>query len=98
MVNYLKYIVIASVFAILSDFLYAQGVAINTDGESADASSMLDVKATNKGLLVPRISIPNLSAAAPVTSPAVSLLVYNTNAGTGLGYHYWNGSSCVTLF
>ncbi len=78
--------------------LIAQGVAINTDGEVADVSSMLDVKATNKGILVPRISIPNLSAAAPVTSPATSLLVYNTNAGTGVGYYYWSGSAWIKLF
>jgi parallel beta-helix repeat protein len=95
--KYLKSTVLIALMLVISGFLNAQGVAINTDGESADASSMLDVKATNKGLLVPRISIPNLSAAAPVTSPAVSLLVYNTNAGTGLGYHYWNGSSWVKL-
>ncbi|HNQ68033.1 MAG TPA: hypothetical protein PKN32_06635 [Bacteroidales bacterium] len=79
-------------------FSMAQGVAINTDGATADGSAMLDVKSTNSGLLIPRINIPNLAAAAPVTSPVVSLLVYNTNAGTGLGYHYWNGSAWVKLF
>jgi hypothetical protein len=70
-------------------FLQAQ-VGINTT--TPDASSMLDVTATDKGLLIPRISIPNLNAAAPVTAPATSLLVYNTNATTGVGFYYWDGT------
>jgi len=65
-------------------------VGINTT--TPNASSMLDITATDKGLLIPRISIPNLNAAAPVTTPATSLLVYNTNATTGIGFYYWDGS------
>lgn len=68
-------------------------VGINTT--TPHSSSMLDITATNKGLLVPRISIPNLNAAAPVTTPAESLLVYNTNIATGIGFHYWNGSQWI---
>lgn len=69
--------------------LFSQ-VGINTT--TPQASSMLDVTATDKGVLIPRISIPNLAAAAPVTAPATSLIVYNTNAGTGIGFYYWNGT------
>lgn len=65
-------------------------IGINTT--TPNASSMLDISATDKGLLIPRISIPNLNAAAPVTSPATSLMVYNTNVTTGIGYYYWDGS------
>lgn len=70
-------------------FLNAQ-VGINTT--TPDASAMLDISATNKGLLIPRVSIPNLNAAAPVTAPVTSLLVYNTNTTTGTGFHYWDGA------
>lgn len=65
-------------------------VGINTT--TPNASSMLDITATDKGLLIPRISIPNLNAAAPVTAPATSLLVYNTNVATGIGFYYWDSS------
>jgi len=71
----------------------AQNMTINTDGSTGAASAMLDVKSSNKGLLIPRIAIPDLTVAAPVATPAVSLLVYNTNASTGEGYYYWSGSS-----
>jgi hypothetical protein len=65
-------------------------VGINTT--TPDASSMLDINATDKGLLIPRISIPNLNATAPITAPATSLLVYNTNVTTGTGFYYWDGT------
>ena len=70
-------------------FLQAQ-VGINTT--TPDASSMLDINATDKGLLIPRVSIPNLNAAAPITTPATSLIVYNTNATSGIGFYYWDGA------
>lgn len=74
--------------------IFAQ-VGINTT--TPHASSMLDITATDKGLLIPRIAIPNLNAAAPVTTPATSLVVYNTNAATGIGFYYWDGSKWTPL-
>lgn len=73
----------------------AQNVGIGT--ATPHPSAKLDIEDTNKGLLVPRIDIPNLSAAAPVTAPETSLLVYNTNTTTGLGYYYWDGTSWIRL-
>jgi len=68
-----------------------------------DASAKLDVSATNKGFLPPRIALTATNAASPVTSPATGLLVYNT-ATTGSapnnvapGYYYWNGSAWVAI-
>jgi hypothetical protein len=76
---------------------FAQGVAVNTDGSNADNSAMLDVSSNNKGMLVPRVSIADLNTGTPVSTPAVSLLVYNTNVATGVGYYYWDGSKWVRL-
>lgn len=75
---------------LLLPLLIQAQVGINTT--TPDASSMLDISATDKGLLIPRVSIPNLNAAAPITAPATSLLVYNTNATTGTGFYYWDGT------
>ncbi|MCS6982524.1 MAG: hypothetical protein NZM65_10070, partial [Flavobacteriales bacterium] len=79
----------------------AQGVGINTDGTSPDASAILDVKSSDKGLLVPRVSLTATNSASPITSPATGLLVYNTNAsvsgGSGTGFYYWDGSQWVRL-
>lgn len=70
-------------------------VGINDDNSSPKASAMLDVYSESKGLLIPRIALTSTTAAAPVTSPEASLLVYNTSVTGDVtpGYYYWNGSS-----
>lgn len=59
----------------------AQGVAINTDGQQPDPSAMLDVKSTNKGLLIPRMTSAQRNA---IVSPAKGLLVYQTDTLEGI--------------
>lgn len=76
----------------------AQNIGINATGAAPDGGAMLDISATNKGLLIPRINIPNLSSISPIVgSTTTSMLVYNTNATTGLGYYYWDGTRWVSL-
>jgi hypothetical protein len=64
-----------------------------------DPSARLDIVATDKGVLLPRVTLSATNVAAPVTSPATGLIVYNTaTAGTAPfdvvpGYYHWNGSS-----
>jgi hypothetical protein len=76
-------------------------VAINTDGSSAAASAILDVKATNKGLLTPRVSLASITDVTTIPSPAAGLLVYNTNAaitaGCGTGFYFYDGTKWVKL-
>ena len=78
----------------ISAIANSQNVGIGTN--SPNASAQLDVFADNKGLLVPRVSIGNVFSAAPVTSPALGLLVWNTNAATtngqGVGFYFWAGT------
>jgi hypothetical protein len=81
----------------------AQNIGINSTGATPDASAMLDIASTTKGLLIPRVALTATNAAGPITSPATSLLVYNTaTAGTSPnnvvpGYYYWNGTAWVAL-
>src|SRR5262245_49247239 len=83
--------------------LSAQNIGINSTGAAPAASAMLDIVATDKGLLIPRVALTATNAAGPVTSPATSLLVYNTaTAGSSPnnvvpGYYYWNGTSWVAF-
>ncbi len=80
---------------------YGQNVGINNP--TPNASAMLDITSTNKGLLVPRVALTATNVAAPVTTPATSLLIYNTaTAGTAPnnvvpGFYYWNGTQWVSL-
>jgi hypothetical protein len=84
---------------------YAQnGVAINTTGAAANNNAMLDVSATNKGLLAPRVNLVSLTGDV-VTSfgisatPTTSLLVYNTTASAVFqtGFYFWDGSLWTKL-
>jgi hypothetical protein len=62
------------------------------------SSARLDVQSTDKGMLVPRIALTAANVAAPVTSPADALLLYNTaTSGTGEnavspGFYYWSAA------
>ncbi len=51
-------------------------VAINSDGSTPDNSAMLDVKGSNKGMLVPRMTLNQIQ---DISSPANGLLVFNTD-------------------
>lgn len=62
----------------------AQGLGVNTDGSSADNSSMLDVKSTSKGVLVPRMLASERGA---ISSPATGLVVYQTDGTAGFYYN-----------
>lgn len=76
----------------------AQTLGINTTGAIPDSSAMLDIISSNKGLLIPRVSLTSTSDTTTITNPATSLLVYNTNAlmtSGGLGFWYWNGTAWV---
>ena len=78
--------------------LFAQNVGINGDNSQPDASAMLDIKSSDKGLLIPRIKLNSISMADPVANPATGLLVYaNDSSSVEEGYYYWNGSQWMKL-
>lgn len=68
----------------LSFYASAQNVAINTDGSTANTSSMLDIKSTTKGVLIPRMTAAQKTA---ITTPATGLLVFQTDGTSGFYYN-----------
>ena len=57
-----------------------------------DASSQLDVVSDNKGILIPRVRLRNLTDQTTIADGNVeSLLVFNINNNTEItpGYYYW---------
>lgn len=85
-------IIIVTLFVIgmlITNKVNAQvGVGITTP----DNSAMLEVNSTTKGLLAPRMTSAQRTA---ISSPAVGLLVYQTD-GTD-GFYYYDGTGWVLL-
>ena len=75
----MKRILFSLLFSAISLFtiqqISAQGVSINEDGADPDASAMLDIQSTSKGLLIPRMNFIEMYS---ISNPAVGLLVYCT--------------------
>ncbi|MBT4968512.1 MAG: hypothetical protein HOM80_05845, partial [Bacteroidetes bacterium] len=95
---YLKYfalLIMTTVLVLLfTSKIFAQNVVVTDDGNyTPDASAMLDVKATTKGLLIPRLTA---TQRGNISSPANGLMVYQTD-GTA-GFYYYNGSTWQLLF
>ena len=76
---------LASAFTVLlASTALAQGVGINGTGAAADTSAILDLSATNKGLLVPRMTAAQRNA---IVMPASGLVIYQTDGTPGLYYN-----------
>ena len=88
-----KYLFIVSL--IFSSQIFAQtGIGTTTP----NASAKLDVYATNKGFLPPRVTLTSSTDATTIASPAEGLLVYNLGSvGLQAGYYYWNGANWATI-
>jgi len=85
-----KFILPATLFFLLISIkVNSQSLSINTDGSSANASAMLDVKSTIKGLLIPRMSRTERNA---ISSPATGLIIFQ-NAPDSMGFYYYNGTA-----
>ncbi|MGB4845976.1 MAG: hypothetical protein WBP16_16030 [Ferruginibacter sp.] len=67
---------------------FSQSFAINTDGSTANASAILDVKSTAKGLLIPRMTKANRNS---IALPAKGLLVFIDDVDS-TGFHYYDGT------
>ena len=90
-----RFVIIITCFSLL----YAQNQGVGIGTLSPDASARLDVVATDKGILIPRVNLVATNNPAPVASPAVSLLVYNQATINDVvpGFYYWDGIKWVNL-
>lgn len=69
-------------------------VAINTDGSTPDGSAMLDIKSTDKGVLLPRLTVSQRNA---IPAPAEGLLIYCTNCGINGSLSIFTNGSWMTF-
>lgn len=79
------------IFAVTTSYSLTNAqVSVNDDGSPPDADAMLEIKSSDKGLLIPRITFAN----RPVSPPA-GLLIYQTDANSG--FYYYSGLSWIKV-
>lgn len=66
---------------------------------SPEPSSVLDISSSDKGVLIPRVSLTSTNVALPITNPVNGLMVYNANVVNDVvvGFYYWENSEWVKL-
>ena len=94
---------LAVLFLLITFYAEAQtGIGTTTP----NASAKLDVTATDRGFLPPRVALTAANVFTPITgtsSAAAGLLIYNTaTAGTVPnnvvpGYYFWNGTAWIQI-
>lgn len=101
-INTLKQLIRNKIFSVLTFSLLFFNLNFDLLAQN-NPSAMLDVAASNKGVLVPRVSLTSTADISTIISPATSLLVYNT-ATVGIppnnvspGFYYWNGTKWSLL-
>jgi hypothetical protein len=84
--------------AIVNPWVLSGNDVYNTTGEvgigtaTPNASALLDVSSTTKGILIPRMTGAQRNA---IPSPTTGLLTFQTDASAG--FYYYNGSSWVSV-
>ena len=89
--------IIVSAFLFFGLSISAQ-VGINT--RSPHSSSVLDIRATNKGVTFPQVELQSRLDITTIPSSTESLVVYNTNDALSgkKGHYFWDGSRWEYLF
>lgn len=103
-----KYIYMRCLFYLLvfSGFFLTASAQTGIGTTTPNASAKLEVAATDKGFLPPRVALTATNAFSPIVGTAANatgLLVYNTATTTNTpnnvvpGYYYWNGAAWIQI-
>lgn len=91
-------------FFFFTNFIFSQ-VGIGT----VTPNGALDISTNNQGLLIPRVTLTDITLAAPIINPTnglaptISTLVYNSNTtsiginSVSPGFYFWNGIKWIRL-
>jgi hypothetical protein len=100
--NIIKFFTVVFILLTVSHSFAQTGIGTTTP----NASAKLDVSATDRGFLPPRVALTATNIFSPITgtsSAAAGLLIYNTaTAGTAPtnvvpGYYYWNSTAWIQI-
>ncbi|MFY0673194.1 MAG: hypothetical protein JXQ87_07305 [Bacteroidia bacterium] len=85
------FLIASNVIIIALLLMSSTGILISTGTGNPDGSAMLEIKSSDKGVLIPRVDLDDISSnTSPVNSPAEGLLVYNDGGDQAEGFYYWD--------
>jgi hypothetical protein len=82
-----KFILLTMLIVVVTSATTDAQVGINEDNSQPDATAILDVKSTTKGVLIPRMTSTQKAA---ITTPATGLIVYDNTISS---FWYYNGAT-----
>jgi len=84
-------IITAAILSVLcnSTSIHAQSMGISSEAITPDPSSILEMRTTDRGILIPRMTTVERDA---ITAPATGLMLYNIDTNQ---YNFYNGSAWV---
>lgn len=71
---------------------------IGNNPGTLNPGAILELESTNRGFLLPRISLTSLSTWGLNGTGTDGMMVYNTNTTTGAGYYVWSGGAWNRIF
>ena len=74
-INFLTSLIVLLTLSFSSNTIHAQSMGISSGAITPHASSILEMRTTDKGLLIPRMTTTQRDA---ISLPATGLVVYNT--------------------
>lgn len=92
MINLKKIVLLFTGLLLMTANSVSQNISINENGADPDNTAMLDVSATDKGILIPRMTAAQRLA---IPSPANGLLVFQTDVPRGF-YAYFAANTVWT--
>ena len=88
-----KHYLFLSVALIAALSTNAQSVKMGINPTSINSNSALEIEATNKGLLIPRLALVAITNPAPLTASLPDgMMVYNNGTAVRQGLYYWSAS------
>ncbi len=79
-------------------FISSEAQVKITDGASVtmNSNSVLELESTNKGLLIPRVSVNSLILPAPLSAPVPEgMVIYSFGGAVANGFYYWSGTAWI---
>lgn len=83
---------IGTLVVLLMITMFTATAQIGFGTNTPNSSAVVDMAATDKGVLLPRVNLTSTTLQLGASTNAQGLMVFNTGSTLPVGYYYWSGS------